>query len=91
MIQYDSLHELHLTLSKLNFAFVFAGFDVPLRCNKLVVLLVSGFALKLVSVGPLREVFDQGVLSSLVFTLAFLLPFHFAVTYSLVGEPPRTI
>ena len=31
----DSLDELHVTLSKLILAFVFAGFDVPLRCNKL--------------------------------------------------------
>ena len=31
----DSLHELHLSLSKLILASVFAGFDVALRCNNL--------------------------------------------------------
>ena len=42
MFQCDSLDELNLTLSKLIRAFAFAGFDVPLRCNKLVVL-YNGF------------------------------------------------
>ena len=35
VIQCDSLNKLHWTLSKLILAFVFTGFDVPLRCNNL--------------------------------------------------------
>ena len=35
VIQCNSFDELHFTLSKLIVAFVFASFDVPLRCKKL--------------------------------------------------------
>ena len=42
--------------------------------------------LRRVSVCPLREVCDLGVLSFLQFTLAFLLPFRFAVTLRHIVE-----
>ena len=40
VIQRDSFDELHLILSKWIIAFVFAGFVVPLRCNKVFVSVV---------------------------------------------------
>ena len=40
VIEFDSLDEVHLALSNLILAFLFAGFYVPLQCNK---LFVSGY------------------------------------------------